>query len=412
MAEVFRANAGEIAGMGNLMEEIGKDAWLAADFIHREGPPAEWVNAEIIDSLLDPLRSFSEKTRMRMLGIGTTNADSALSLRDAAWLYVDQDNRTYEALNRQKVNLVVPGQQVPVLADQEVAGATNAFEGAAAYPKPEKVQLDPPAANKEELIGLIGDVAPPLGAVNDTVKRLTKAAGKEFDPLGEALKPVPGNWTEIRRIGEAYKIAGQALEACGKNLESGAKRVDAHWDGQAALAFSDWAARQVAAMKWEGPTGRIISEGLGAVSDEIRNAVRKVLTWLWEMLESQVTIDGVTDAFKFAFKKIPVVGWGAQVAELAIKIKDIIEKAVNLVGEIRKLVDAVQKFLDVLSDPAQFMRNQANQKFEQLVEPFAKGVKAADIMNDARLAADLSQTTNRPGEAWDVGTGQQPWANG
>ncbi|MFQ6227910.1 hypothetical protein [Nocardia sp. NPDC002869] len=412
MVEDFRAHAGEIAGMGNLMEEIGKDAWNAADFIRKEGPPAEWLNAEIINGLLEPLRTFSETTRIRMLGIGTTTADSALSLRDAAWLYVDQDNRTYEALNRQKVNLLAPGQEVPALSDQEAVGATSAFEGAVAYPKPENVQLDPPTANKEELIGLIGDVAPPLGAVNDTVKRLTKAAGKEFDPLGEALKPIPGNWTEIRRIGEAYKIAGQALEACGKNLESGAKRVDAYWDGQAALAFSDWSARQIAAMKWEGPTGRIISEGLGMVSDEIRDAIRSVLTWLWEMLESQVKIDGVTDAFKFAFKKIPVVGWTAQITELAFKIKDIIERAVNLVDQIRKLVEAVQKFLEVLRDPAQFARDQANQKFEQLVEPFAKGVKAADIMNDARLAADLSQTNNRPDRSYDVGTGQQPWANG
>lgn len=107
--------------------------------------------------------------------------------------------------------------------------------------------------------------------------------------------------------------------------------------------------------------------------DEIRDAIRSVLTWLWEMLESQVKIDAVTDAFKFAFTKIPVVGWTAQITELAFKIKDIIERAVNLVDQIRKPVEAVQKFLEVLRDPAQFARDQANQKFEQLVEPFAKG---------------------------------------
>lgn len=57
----------------------------------------------------------------------------------------------------------------------------------------------------------------------------------------------------------------------------------------------------------------------------------------------------------------------------------------------------------IVATAAQFARDQANQKFEQLVEPFAKGVKAADIMNDARLAADLSQTNNRPGQAWVAG---------
>lgn len=398
--------------MGNLLEDIGKDAWNAAAFIRKEGPPAEWVSAEIIDGLLEHVRSFAEDTHTRMLSIGTVSANSALSLRDAAWLYVDQDNKTYEALNRQKENLLVPGQEVPVLSDREAVGATNPFEGAVTYPKPENPNLDPPAANKEELIGLIGDVAPPLGAVNDSIKRLTHAAGKEFDPMGEALKPIPGNWTEIRRIGEAYKIAGQALESCGKNLESGATRVDGYWDGQAALAFGDWARRQITAMKWEGPTGRLIAEGLGAVSDQIRGAIRWVLDALWKLLESQVTIDGVTDLFKKAFQKMPVVGWTAQVVEIAFKVKDIIAQVVNMVNDIRTLVDSVKTFLDALRDPAAYMRDQANQKFEDLVKPFTKGVKAAHIANDARVAGDLSQTTNRPQEAWDVGTGQQPWSNG
>lgn len=412
MPEEFRAVPGEIAGMGNLLEDIGKDAWNAAAFVRKEGQPADWVSAEIIDGLLDYVRSFAEFTHTRMLGIGTVSANSALSLRDAAWLYVDQDSRTYEALNRQKENLLVPGQEVPVLSDREAVGATNTFEGAVAYPKPENPNLDPPAANKEELIGLISDVAPPLGAVNDSIKRLTKAAGKEFDPMGEALKPIPGNWTEIRRIGEVYKIAGQALESCGKNLESGATRVDGYWDGQAALAFSDWARRQIAAMKWEGPTGRLISEGLGAVSDEIRAGIRWVLDALWKLLESQVTVDSATDLFKFMFKKIPAVGWTAQVLEIAVKVKEIISNVVDIVEKIRNLVESVKKFLEALRDPAAYMRDQANQKFEDLVKPFAQGVKAADILNDARLAADLSQTTNRPQEAWDTGTGQQPWANG
>lgn len=412
MPEEFRAVPGEIAGMGNLLEDIGKDAWNAAAFVRKEGQPADWVSAEIIDGLLDYVRSFADFTHNRMLGIGTVSANSALSLRDSAWLYVDQDNRTYEALNRQKENLLVPGQEVPVLSDREAVGATNAFEGAVAYPKPENPNLDPPAANKEELIGLISDVAPPLGAVNDSIKRLTKAAGKEYDPMGEALKPIPGNWTEIRRIGEVYKIAGQAMESCGKNLESGATRVDGYWDGQAALAFSDWARRQIAAMKWEGPTGRLISEGLGAVSDEIRAGIRWVLDALWKLLESQVTVDSATDLFKFMFKKIPAVGWTAQVLEIAVKVKEIISNVVNIVEKIRNLVESVKTFLEALRDPAAYMRDQANQKFEDLVKPFAQGVKAADILNDARLAADLSQTTNRPQAAWDVGTGQQPWANG
>lgn len=397
--------------MGKLMGDIGKDAWDSAEFIRKEGPPAEWVSAIIVDDLLDPLKAFAEKTRLRMLNIGTVTANTGLELNDAAWLYHDKDNQTYEALNRQKSNVLVAGDQsVPVLADQESVGKTNTYENVAQYTKAEEVKLDAPTANKEELIALIGEVAKPLGDVNDTVKRITKnTVGREYDPLGEALKPIPGNWTEIRRIGEAYKVSGQALEACGKNLEAGLKRVDPMWNGKAALSFNDWANRQIAAMKWEGPVGRLLSEGLGAVSDEIRKAIRSVLKWLWDLLESQVKIDGITDAFKFAFKKIPLVGWGAQITELAIKLAQIVKDALLLVDEIKKMVDALKKFLEALQDPAKYAKDQANQKFEQLVEPFAKNVKRADIAMDVAKAADLSQTTNRPSDKFETGSGRQPW---
>ncbi|MFD6160047.1 hypothetical protein ACFWF7_29830 [Nocardia sp. NPDC060256] len=411
MGEQFEATPSEIAGLSKLMTDIGKDAWHASEFIQKEGPPAEWVSAIIIDDLLDPLKSFAELTRQRMLSIGTVTADTALELNNAAWLYHDKDRQTYEALNRHKTNLLATGDQsVPVYSDKEAVGATSPYESAAQYPKPQEVKLDAPSGNKEELIALIGDVAPPLGAVNDTVKRLTKSVGREYDPLGEALKPIPGNWTEIRRIGEAYKIAGEAMENCGKNLESGVKRLDPHWNGKAALSFNDWASKQIAAMQWEGPTGRILGEALGKVSDEIRDAVRSVLKWLWELLESQVKIDGITDVFKFAFKKIPVVGWTAQITELAIKLAKIVSDALTLVDKIQKLVDATKKFLEVIKDPVKAAQDKGNQKFEELVEPFAKGVKAADILNDARKAADLSQTNNRPTD-YDVGAGTQPWDN-
>lgn len=143
MPEELLAVPSEIAGMGNLLGDIGNDAWKAAEFIRTEGPPAEWVSAEIIDGLLDYVRTFTETTRMRMMDIGTVTANSGLSLRDAAWLYHDQDNQTYVALNKQKVNVLAPDQAVPALADSEAFGATNPYESAASYPKAQEVKLDP-----------------------------------------------------------------------------------------------------------------------------------------------------------------------------------------------------------------------------------------------------------------------------
>lgn len=419
MSQQFAANPAEIAGMGDLLDEVGRDAWKAAEFIGKNGPAADWLHGPIIDDLLEPVASLAETWRLRMLSIGTVTANTGLELRDAAWLYHDKDVQNYEALNKHKENLLATGDQsVPVYSDKEAVGATKAYEGAAKYAKPKEVKLDEPTANKEELAELISAVFPPLGAVNDTVKRLTKSIGNEVDPLGKCLEKVPGNWSEIRRIGESYKVAGQAMEACGDNFDAGLKRLSGsaadgqpHWDGKAAIAFEDWANSQVAAMKWEGPTGRLIAEGMGQVCNEIRSSIEQVLRWLWKLLESQIKVDGVTDAFKKIFQKIPVVGWAANITEFAYKLFQIVSDAIQLVQKIQALVDAVKKFIEIVKDPEKAVRDKANQKFEELVKPFAQGVKAADIMQDAAKTANLSQTIDRPKDKFETGDGQQPWAN-
>ncbi|MFD4457002.1 hypothetical protein [Nocardia sp. NPDC058480] len=407
--------------MGELLSEIGRDAWNAAEFIGQHGVGAEWVSGPIIDDIVSYVDSCATMWKSRMAGIGTTTADSGLELREAAWLYHDQDQQNYEALNKHKSNIMVTGDQsVPVYADRAAVGAVQAYEGAAKYSKPAEVKLDIPTANKEELVELIGSAFEPIGAVNDTVKRITKDVGREFDPLGEVLKQVPGNWSEIRRIGESYKVAGQAMEACGKNLESGLKRLAGsaaggtpNWDGKAAIAFEDWANRQIAAMKWEGPTGRLIAEALGEVTNQLRDAIHKALQWLWDLLEIplKVTADSVAEAFKVCFRKIPVVGWAATVTEMAIKVVNIVNDVIQLIDKIRALVDKVKQFLEIVKDPVKSVQEGATQRFEELVQPFAKGVKAGDILEDAAKSAQLNDTINRPDERFDSGDGQNPWAN-
>ncbi|WP_040789018.1 hypothetical protein [Nocardia paucivorans] len=105
-----------------------------------------------------------------------------------------------------------------------------------------------------------------VGDVNEAVKNVTRMAGSEVNMLETLLAPITANWNELRRIGESYKLAGNSMESCGGNLEEVVRRVGPHWDGKAALAFEGWAQSQIAAMKWEGPVGRVISDLLPTVS--------------------------------------------------------------------------------------------------------------------------------------------------
>ncbi|MEV0359596.1 hypothetical protein AB0H71_26425 [Nocardia sp. NPDC050697] len=409
MTESFKASPAEVAGLGVLVASVGSDAVAAATFIQQHGKPADWLHGPIIDELLTPIRNAADASFKRMGDIGMLTSQTGGELKKAAWLYHDQEARNYEALNANKVNLGHRDQPVPVLTDREADGYVSAYEGAAQYAKPEEFKLDVPQANKEDTAALIAEVSPVLGNVNESIKSITRFAGKEIDPLGEALKPIPGNWNEVRRVGEAYKIAGNGMEACGKNLEAATSRAGAEWDGAAALAYEDWARRQIAAMKWEGPVGRIVSDILGEVADKIRNAVKTILTKLWELLESRFDLSSIRGALKTIANKIPVVGTAKEIAEIGQKLYDIIRTAVNLVLDIVNLRDKVVKLIEVVSDPLGTARNKAEEHLEKTIEPFSKNAaRAKDLVS----VGQLGDTLDRPQTDYQVGTGQRPWEDG
>ncbi|WP_433726080.1 hypothetical protein ACQP0C_32145 [Nocardia sp. CA-129566] len=415
MGEEFLAKPSEIGGLAKIVSEIGNDATEAGKFISRHGPAADWLSGPIIDQLLAPVRIAAEATQRRMGDIGIKTIETGSELNKAAWLYHNQDQHTYEALNQHKVNLGHRDVPVPVYADREADGHAVDYESAAVYSKPEEFKLDVPQANKEDTAALITEVAPVLGNVNEAIKSITRMAGHEVDPLGEALKPIPGNWNEVRRIGEAYKAAGNGMEACGKNLEAGVSRVDQHWNGKAATSFSEWAQLQIAAMKWEGPVGRVVSDALGVVADKIREAVKTILTKVWEMLEERVDFRSVKGAIKTIAHKIPGAGTAAEIADIGRKLIEIITTAIDLVKKVEILRDRVKSLLEIVSDPLGTARDKVKQKLDQTLEPITSAIddatKKAAIAKDVSEIAQLDHTLDRPQQDYEIGSGNQPWEN-
>ncbi|MGY0500021.1 hypothetical protein ACWZHB_16160 [Nocardia sp. FBN12] len=416
MAETFAANPSEIAGLGNLVTLIAADAQAASAFVAKEGRAADWLHGPIIDTLVAPINDAAEWMSKRHEVLATTTASTGTELNKAAWMYHSQDQKTYAALNAHTESGLAVGDNV------EETGATAQYEGAATYPKPKEVKLDPPSANKDDVIGLIADIFPTLGSVNESIKSMTRAAGNEQDPLGKCLSPIPGNWSEIRRLGDVYKSAGNGLEACGENLESGIKRIDGttnntpNWDGQASVAFTDWATKQIAAMKWEGPVGRVVSDCAGVVADLIRDGIKAIIEGLWGMLNKYVDFDDIKGALKSVANilsaAVPALG-AARIAKLVVDIATIVTNAVNTVLKIKELVEAFQKLLEYIKDPIGKLQDNAKQKLEEAVAPVTKRVdqatRATAIGQDLTRIADYGNYTNRPTEGYD--TGAAPWEN-
>ncbi|MEV6136118.1 hypothetical protein AB0L63_08650 [Nocardia sp. NPDC051990] len=400
------ARPSQISGLGNLVDDLGNDCATIATFVGNNClPKGELFTGVIISDLLSPLNNISNVFRGRMSDLGTHTKSTAVELNKAAWMYHDQDQRNYAALNAHTSEVPsAPGGDPG--SDVERAGQTAAYEGAAKYPKPESITLNEPTVNQEDTAGLIGEVAPWLRDVNESIKSVTRMAGNEVDPLVLLLKPIEGNWNEVRRIGESYKAAGNAMEATGKNLENGVKLVGQYWDGKAAISFEEnWARRQIAAMKWEGPVGRVIADVAGKLADEIREGIKSALTKLKDMLEDYIDVKSIKGIFKQVIKKVPGLGQVVEVIDLGHKIYTIVTAVKQIIDKIEQTKNRLKEFLSFLSEPSRVVAD----KLEEKIQPTLKN---AAVANDLKEIALVNSTLERPRESYEVGTAGQPWEDG
>ncbi|WP_280217589.1 hypothetical protein [Nocardia neocaledoniensis] len=406
MAETFKAVPAEIAGLGNLVKDIGDDGGKIANFVSANAPPqGALFTGVIISDLLQPLQGLCDVTHGRLNDISVHTTSTSTELNKAAWMYHDQDLRNYQALNNHTQD-VLSSTSPEVPATVEKQGQTEAYSAAAAYNKAESISLDPPTVNREDIAGLIGEVSPVLGDINESIKSVTRTAGKEIDPLVLVLKPIEGNWNEIRRIGEVYKIAGNAMETCGKNLESGVSRVGQHWDGKAAISFEQsWAKRQIEAFKWEGPVGRVTSDLFSKLADEIRDGIRRAITALKEMIEDYIDVKSVKGILKNVIKKVPGIGWAVEVVDLGNKIYTI-------VSAVKKIVDKIEETKNKLKEYVEFLKNPAQVTAEKLQEKIQPALRTAAVGQDLAQVAQYNKTADRPRESYEVGAGTNPWDNG
>ncbi|WP_147283560.1 hypothetical protein [Rhodococcus sp. AG1013] len=352
--------------------------------------------------LLSPLSLATDFTHGRYDDLSSTCSSIGVELNRAAWMYADQEKRNYDALNANLLSCLLP--EAGADAEHPGTGVAGPFPEPSKYSAVESVDLAPPETAAEDIRKLISDSAGWLGDVDDGIKVATG-----WSPLEEVIKPISGNWNELKRIGDAYKIAGEAMETSGQNLAAGAKQVDEHWDGKAAVAFQEYASRQAEAMTWEGPVGRVTKVCLERVADEIKAAVEEAVSHLADMLEEQVQVNDASHLLKFVLKKIPLAGTGYQVYEITKIIDAVQGRVTSLVEKIREVVKALNGFLAAVASPSGTL----NELAESILAPITS--KVDDVRTKAELAFDIAGVADadgplhKPTESFSMGTGGEPW---
>ncbi|OZC68294.1 hypothetical protein CH251_20460 [Rhodococcus sp. 06-462-5] len=399
MTEPLYANSSEIAGLGNLLDRISVETLASRRYLLDNAGLSENVVGQILQRLQPYLARFQEMTRSRQVHLSANCGEIGAELNKAAWLYADQDQRNYDLLNAHTSGPLIPGFDRGS-SDRAAVGHVDEFDGAADYGRPHGIDYPPTNPAVDDLREVVNEAAGWLGEIDRTIFELSG-----WSPLNEATIPITGNWNEIRRIGQAYQIAGDAMEAAAESFSAGVRRVDNYWNGAAAQAFADYADRQLAAMRWEGPAGRTISAVCAVISDQLREAASAVVRKIVELLESEVEVDNARGALKVVIKKVPVVGTAWQVESIIEICWTAMDLTKELIAQIEQVVDDFGAFLDAIGDP----EGQVGKKIDDTLRPLNDFLDYGKQAVEAGKTADIRPVLETPDEDFSVGTGDEPW---
>ncbi|SNV16174.1 Uncharacterised protein [Rhodococcus rhodochrous] len=400
--EEFRAVPKQVAGVAVLFEDIADDALASADYLRSECSVQQGLGAGVLALLSDPLAATADFMSTRYADLSDVTRTTGVELNRTAWMYADQDARTYDALN---ANILFE-ELIDAHYDSytPAPGPAAPFIDPETYRKAEEVDLSLPEVGAEDIRQVIADAAGWLGDVDDAIHAATG-----WSPLLQFVEPLTGNWNELKRIGDAYRIAAEGMETCGSNVRAGYEQLDPHWDGAAAQCFTEHAERQAAAMEWEGPVGRVAKEMCFFTSDKVRDAAISGVRRLATMLEAEVSLENTTQALKFAVKKIPWIGTYIQVNAIVEIIEQAASQIDDLVNSVQKMVEALEGFLAAMASPSGYLNEKFEEKLAPITDAYTDTKTKAELAMDIASVADAGDTYNAPKSGYVIG--DDPWAD-
>ncbi len=181
-----------------------------------------------------------------------------------------------------------------------------------------------------------------LGSVNAFCR---KAFG--ISPLEEIVKPIVGDWTELEKARVAWLNAGEASKGVGTNFTSLPTQTVDVWVGDSGDAFRE-------RMTSVGENYNTYAEGcaliarlckaLISVAKGAANIIAVVISFLGDLL-TRLAVEA----------SIPVVGWLAGGADVALHIKEFWDKMSRGYRAVERVLNAVKEFIEAMHLLAQIL---------------------------------------------------------
>jgi uncharacterized protein YukE len=385
----FSVEPAALTGLGLLFTDLGAGGAKTSRYVRRfSEPKAADFSGLILPQLVDPLNTLRNSTADRWQVIGTDLSTTGTHLTSAAWDYLAQDQRN--------------GAQIANAGGGKSSGGTAAPSQPVSIGVATELSLSPPPNQEVDTRSIAEAAADWLADCNDAIKSLTG-----WDPVGQVLHEVAGNWMALKTIGAAYDSGANALDTVGRDAARGTGAVDPHWDGHASATFNEYSSQLTRGIEWESSVGRLINRGLIMVADDLNKAAILAVDILVKGLSKIVKVDSFVGLLKMAARFVPYAGQAATAGQIIQLIKEVHDQVMPLIGEIKRGVEAFMAFLKVVQDPMGAAQDKAQQSVDDKLAPYRekleKGKQAGQDLSDVATAVQIDRVTGQPKVAWDVG---------
>ena len=389
MGEKFSVTPTALTALGGLCNDLGGGAAKTVRYTRAftEPNPADFTGL-VLPRLIDPLTTLRDSTAQRWEVISHDLGTTGSNLSRAAWEYFTQDQQN--------------AGQIAGAGGGGPSGGGAPAGPAVSVGSASALTLVPPPESEVDTRSIAEAAADWLADCNDAIKSLTG-----WDPIGEVLHEVAGNWMALKTIGAAYKSAATALDVVKQDLSRGTAAVDPAWDGRASGAFSDYSSKLSRGMEWEVSVGRLINRGLTIAADDLNKAALEAVRLIKEGLSRFVKVDTFAGTLKLAARFVPYAGQAATSVQVANLIEEVRNTVMPLIREIKRGVDAFIGFLDVVKDPMGAVRDSAQNSIDSKLAPYKehleKSRQAGQDLSDMATAVQIDRVRDQPRAGWDIG---------
>lgn len=189
-------------------------------------------------------------------------------------------------------------------------------------------RLNPPNYYEDNFTDELQETLGPIGWIDDVLEKFF-----DFSFLKVVVREVGGDYTQLKRIGDAWNDLRWATADIEENMASGYRELDPHWNGNAAQAFEKYIKLWSQSLGQNETACRTVRDELHELSDNIGEFVKTGLS----------AVKLVVGLLEFPAAAPLKLIWNAD------KIIETIDNLIKLVNLLNDGVTAIIGFLEALT---------------------------------------------------------------